>query len=240
MQKLGPSGRRGRRSVAALGLAVAALVTACSTPPDVTGSLPSDDWRKRNPITVEEAPETLDIPVGYGSPGLAPNDRDRVLAFAADAREKATGSLVIMVPSGAANDVTAAAVARSVHATVQRAGLPRALVETRPYAVAEPDAAAPIRLSYSRIKAVSPPCGAWTENLYRDGTNDSDREFGCSTQANLAAMVADPQDLIAPRAPTPISGARRSNQYGKWVAGESPASSAPVEGGSVSSVGGGG
>lgn len=230
---------RARVSAAMVGLAGLVALGGCAKAPDITGSLPSDDYRKRHPITVEEAPETLDIAVGYGSPGLSANDRDRVMAFAADAREKATGSLVIMVPSGAGNDRTAAAVARHVVATVDRAGLPRTLVETRPYAVPEPEVAAPIRLSYSRIKAVGPRCGAWAENIYRDATNDSDSEFGCTTQANLAAIVADPADLIAPRAATPVNGARRSVQYGKWVNGEQPSSTAPIEGGSLSSVGGG-
>ena len=35
--------------------------------------------------------------------------------------------------------------------------------------------------------------------------------FGCATQNNLAAQIANPGDLIAPRGMTPIDAERRSN-----------------------------
>jgi pilus assembly protein CpaD len=45
---------------------------------------------------------------------------------------------------------------------------------------------------------VTPPCGDWSTNLAVTTRNDLPSNFGCATQHNLAAMVADPRDLLAP------------------------------------------
>jgi pilus assembly protein CpaD len=44
--------------------------------------------------------------------------------------------------------------------------------------------------------------------------------MGCATQRNLAAMVADPEDLLHPRAETPRPSERRDVVWGKYVKGE--------------------
>ena len=45
--------------------------------------------------------------------------------------------------------------------------------------------------------------------------------FGCANQRNFAAQVANPADLIGPRAMTPAPGERRDVVWGKYVKGES-------------------
>jgi pilus assembly protein CpaD len=44
--------------------------------------------------------------------------------------------------------------------------------------------------------------------------------FGCALQANLAAMVADPADLAAPRRADPAEAARRTVVLDKYCRGE--------------------
>ena len=39
--------------------------------------------------------------------------------------------------------------------------------------------------------------------------NRNYENFGCASQANLAAMVAEPMDLIGPRQMSPIDAVRR-------------------------------
>lgn len=53
-------------------------------------------------------------------------------------------------------------------------------------------------------------CGEWPKDLSRTSQNDQYENFGCAQQANIAAMVANPQDLIRPRAQTPSDPMRRS------------------------------
>lgn len=210
----------GRAGMAAL--VAALLLGACKSAEVVTNSLPEDGYRTRYPIVLADTPKTLDIPVGYGSAGLSPSSRANVRAFAAEASETGTGSLVILTPSGSANETAAAYVARQARAEAKAGGLASSLIETRPYRVDDPAAVAPIRLSYTRIAAVSPPCGRWRGQILPSTHMDDGDEFGCTTQANLAAMVENPNDLITPRAGTAAPAQRRWVVQDKYVKGEPP------------------
>lgn len=212
--------RPARLRLALLGFAAALALAGCKTDHSATGSLPTDGYRTTYPIVLTEAQETMDIPVGYGSAGLGTATRDSVRAFASDASRRGTSGLVILAPAGSANEATAGYLAREVRKQAIAGGLSGSLIEIRPYRVSDPGANAPIRLSYSRVKAVSPPCGVWSGNMLPDwsGTDDG-AEFGCSNQANLAAMVSEPTDLITPRAQTSIPAWRRQVTLQKYGAG---------------------
>ena len=68
-----------------LALVVAGLVGACDMHnARISDGLPSDGYRSRYPITVQEAPEVLDLPVGSGSAGLPPDLRAVVRSFGGD------------------------------------------------------------------------------------------------------------------------------------------------------------
>lgn len=194
-----------------LALAVAALLAACNSRGQaITEGLPTDGYRSHYPITVEEAPEVLDIPVGSGASGLGTDMRNIIASFGTDAARNATSGVVIMTPSGSANQATARYLSRDIARVLRSAGLAAALVATRSYPVADPAANAPIRLAFNRIKAVSPRCGRWSEDIAPDDEKgDEGAEFGCATQANLAAMIENPNDLITPRAQTPIPAWKR-------------------------------
>jgi pilus assembly protein CpaD len=60
------------------------------------------------------------------------------------------------------------------------------------------DAPGTVTFSYIRYGAVVPPCGNWSDDLSQSYTNTASANFGCATQHNLAAMVADPRDLVSP------------------------------------------
>ncbi|ODN70904.1 CpaD family pilus assembly protein [Methylobrevis pamukkalensis] len=206
-------------------LAVAAALGGCAVKTDLTtGSVETDDYRKRHPIVLQDAEQTLDIPVGRGTAGLDGRSRDAVMAFASEARDRGTGPLVIMVPSGSGNEAAANYLAGSIRKTATGTGLSSGNIVTQAYRVQDPNVSAPIRLSFTQIKAGVPhPCGMWKDNAYRGFNNDSDDEFGCASQSNLAAMVANPEDLIGPRATTPVSVDRRAVVLRKWIAGEKTA-----------------
>ena len=79
------------------------------------------------------------------------------------------------------------------------------------YAASPNGDAAPIRLAYVTTKAMTSPCGEWPADL-SDNTfgNRNWYNFGCASQNNLAAQVANPTDLIAPRGMTPIDATQRA------------------------------
>ncbi len=216
---LDPSKRRAR--LAGVAVLAALILTGCKQTEVITGTLPTDGYRTRYPIVITEAAETLDIPLGSGAGGLSQATRDRVRAFAADAAERGTGSLVVMTPSGSGNTTVAAYVARDIRRQLEAGGLPSALIEMRTYQVDDPSANAPLRLAYTRIKAVTEPCGRWAGSILPDpNRDDAGENFGCSSQSNLAAMVAEPTDLIAPRASTSSSAARRTAMMDAWRQGK--------------------
>jgi pilus assembly protein CpaD len=85
-----------------------------------------------------------------------------------------------------------------------------------------------VQLSYVGHGASSPSCGNWTQNLSWTVENLPRPDFGCSTQHNLAAVIADPRDLVTPQPMTPPDTERRMIVIEKWRKGE-PTSSQKTE-----------
>lgn len=74
---------------------------------------------------------------------------------------------------------------------------------------------------------VASTCGQWLHDLgagdaRRDMANTAHFNHGCATQANFAAMVANPNDLLQPRAEGEIDAARRQTVLARYRRGESP------------------
>lgn len=232
MQAINPLIRsdRARRSAKPILAALALALAACNQQGQVlTDGLPSDGYRSAYPIAVTEAPQTLDIPVGTGTGGLSPDLKAVIADFGADAARNATGPVVVMTPSGSVNQAAADYLARQIRTVLKQSGVAAAYLRSQTYAVADPRVPAPIRLGFARIKAVSPPCGRWTSDALPDNQKGTDgAEFGCATQANLAAMVENPNDLLMSRAETPVRGWQRWEMLQKAAKGSNPASSYPT------------
>jgi pilus assembly protein CpaD len=63
------------------------------------------------------------------------------------------------------------------------------------------------RVVVSRSKAEVPGCPDWTRKSQPEFNSNNMSNFGCATNANLAAMIADPQDLLQGRSAGPVSDA---------------------------------
>jgi pilus assembly protein CpaD len=86
---------------------------------------------------------------------------------------------------------------------------------------------AALRLSYPEVAAHAGPCGLWPDDLgpSYDTKHFENRPYynlGCAQQRNLAAMVANPHDLVQPRAEAPVYRAKRTFGAEKWRKGEAP------------------
>jgi pilus assembly protein CpaD len=71
--------------------------------------------------------------------------------------------------------------------------------------------------------AYAKDCGNWPKDLTETARNEQYENFGCAQQNNLAAMVANPQDLERPRKQGPADATRRSNVIDKYRQGEATA-----------------
>ncbi|GAA4171111.1 pilus assembly protein CpaD [Shinella granuli] len=202
------------RAVLAATLVLSAtLLAGCGARPDrsATASIP-DDYRTRHPIVLSETAQTMDIPVAIGDRALTMAMRDNIRGFAADHAAKSRSAVQIMLPRGSANAATANNLRKDIRTTLTVAGVKRdQLIETS-YDASGYGANAPIRLAFFAITAQTGPCGQWPEDLVVNTMeNRNYHNFGCASQANLAAQIANPMDLVQPRGMTEIDAARRSN-----------------------------
>ena len=195
-------------------VALAGSLAACAAPnfdDRSTGSIPRD-FRERHPIVITDETRTLDVPVGQGDAQLPEGTRETILGFLARYRVESEGVIQISKPGGAANAATAAAAAREVSELFALAGVPESRVVHSTYHVAG-DAIAPVRLAYTAVRATVADCGLWPEDLASKEQNHDNRNyhnFGCATQNNLAAQIANPTDLLHPREASPIDASRQN------------------------------
>ncbi|MEM9633515.1 MAG: CpaD family pilus assembly protein [Pseudomonadota bacterium] len=202
------------------------MVLGCQNQSQTTSQLlASHDYRLRHPIVVTEEPETLDLPIGRSTRSLVGPIEGTITAFAVESRRKGNGEVEILVPSGSANEAAVHSVTPEIRRALQRGGVGRSHITTRTYSVQSSGADAPIRLSYARMQATAGTCGSWPRNIGGGiGENADYENFGCATQANLAAMVDNPSDLLTPRASTPADQQRRAVVLENYRTGEVTAS----------------
>lgn len=234
-----------RTLLAAALLATSALgLAGCHADRIVADSYPQT-YDQRHPIVLAEGPARLDLPVGAGRSGLTARQKDDIRAFAADWRKNGRGPVGVLVPTGGASDTASSYSIAAVRATLASAGVPSTAILTRRYPAETPDHLAPIKLGYVKLKAEVPhPCGLWPDDLghgggdYYGATQNRDYwNFGCAAQQNLAAQVADPEDLARPRTETPVYAARRQTVIEKYRVGEDTASASSQSEARASTVG---
>lgn len=205
------SRRAHRGLLAGAALAALAMLSAGCSTTSVTEVDPRDyDYRERHPIMLSEEPEILDMRVGMNGPALSPEIETAIRDYVDGYRSAGTGNITIQVPTGSANEIAAGKTGRAVHYALVRAGVPQSRIAVAPYDTGDHSKVASLRLSYLRVKAVTPRCGIWPETEPNDFSNTALYNHGCSSQQNLAAMVANPADLVRPQPMSPANGARRS------------------------------
>ena len=193
------SGRLGRKAPGAAALLVLAALAAGCSATDTNVNLANYDVQARHPIMISEEPEVLVIPVGMNGPALSPQIETAIRNYVGGYRENGTGSITIQVPTASANEVAASSTGQAIHYALVRAGVPRGAIQVAPYWVGDHSRVAAVRIAYLRVKAVTPECGIWPETQPTENQNGQFHNFGCAAQNNLAAMVANPADLIAPQ-----------------------------------------
>ncbi len=220
-------GRHRTIAVAAALAASAVLLSSCGNSQLTTGSIP-DDYRTRHPIVLAEGEYTLDIPVASGDVRLTTGMKDTVKGFAQTFTASPAGVIQIQVPHGSYNGGAARNLAGDIRRTLTEAGIRPQRILMSSYAASPNGDAAPIRLAYVTTKAMTGACGEWPADLSNDTFGNRNwYNFGCASQNNLAAQVANPTDLIAPRAMTPIDATQRARIIGNYRTGGTTSTTTP-------------
>jgi pilus assembly protein CpaD len=238
---LPPRSRARALSFAALLLAATTSLAGCGVNYASNDSVPPGDYHTRYPIVVGEAPTALDIYPTGGA--LDQQSIDNIRAFAQRYREFGDGRIAILAP--AADRGRDARAIDQIRRALAGAGL-RGYVSVGSYPNAEANRASPIRLVFQGLKAtVQGQCGVWSADLASGSTidgwkNDSYPNFGCATQATLAAQVDDPRDLTQSRASGPGDVTMRLRAIGDVRDGKDPGTDWTIKNTAIGQVGGGG
>ncbi|MGE0282065.1 MAG: CpaD family pilus assembly protein [Rhizobiaceae bacterium] len=211
-----------------LGLVLAGAVSGCANRHSIkVGSVP-DDYRTNHPIMIAEKQRTLDLAVGSSDRGATRSQRTAIEGFLTNYDKSAAPVLNIMVPDGASNSVAASDAARDFASIAHKNGVPDSRVVITGYQAGSAEVAAPVRLSFTAIAAQTDKCGRWPEDILAKGDDNKHyANFGCSYQNNLAAQIADPNDLLGPRKPSEIDAEDRGaviDEYRETVTVLTPAS----------------
>jgi pilus assembly protein CpaD len=196
-------------ALAALALAGCASDTAVRT-----AVTPTQAWTDK--VRVEAEPEILRL--GVHADGMSANQAAAVADFVGQWMRAEGGVISVQAPLGASPRMVA-----SVQAHLAAQGAPLSMIDLASYDAAG-DPAAPIVVAFDRFIVDTPLCGQNWESLTRTRNNEAFGNFGCAVTSNIAAQVANPQDLLRPRVMTPADAQRRATVLGRYRQGQTTSS----------------
>jgi len=208
-------------------LLVAAAVAGCARTDREqieVGGIPLD-YRARHPIVLSEQEKTLDVPVASGARELNIAVRSNIRGFASEFANAGTGALFVILPSGSPNAHAVRLVKDQILQAAYDGGAAPSRVVLQHYDASAHGSAAAVRLSYNAVAASAGPCGNWPDDLADTKYNRNYYDFGCSNQANLAAIVANPVDLMGPRQMSQIDATERGAVIQDYQSGPRTATS---------------
>ena len=212
--------------VASAALSLALLAAGCSSNSDLKNL--QYDAAANHPITIEPRTVTLALPFATKTDGLAPRDESRLRRFVTYYLSSGRGALSIVAPQNAEAQHQLIFFGRTlaglgVNAKRILAGTDGAVTNDH------------VELRFLTYEAKAPHCGDWND-VSHTGSNLPMENFGCATQHNLAVMVADPRDLVAPRRLGASDATERSKMMRKYETGKLTTSAQPPQ--AVARIGG--
>lgn len=197
-------------------IAAVLLAGSCAAPIN-DGSVVADGLAN-HPITVAPHFQSIRVAFSDASAGLTPEDGTQFNGFVEDYLSRGDGAISVNAPRGP--NATAALTwfgERLAHMGVPRA---RILVGTRDTA----DGDGRVEVGYIVYAARTDRCGNFSKDEGDSSANLPTPDFGCAVQHNVAAMVADPRDLVAPRGMDAGDATRRETVIGNYETAKSTSS----------------
>lgn len=176
--------------------------------------------RMHTQIQAQEVTAELKIDTVVAGEKLGSTEREAVKYFAAAYQDEGHGALIISRPSNGPDDVAAMRAASDARAIMLAEGVEAQYITEGPYD-ASGAGAAPLVISYRTYEASVPNCpdvSAW--DIAWTGTNSALPSFGCAVAVNLAAMIADPSDLVGGQRLDAPDAMRRGVMLTKYRNGE--------------------
>lgn len=167
----------------------------------ITGCMQTQEqigWSNRmhTQIMAEETTAELKIGTVVSGEKLGTPERNAVKSFASSYQEEGHGALIISRPSNGPDDITSMRAAADARAVMLAEGIDTTMIAEGTYD-GTGARQAPLIISYRTYNAVVPGCpdiSAW--DFTDTYSNSALPSFGCAVNANLAAMIANPSDLV--------------------------------------------
>jgi len=199
-------------------LAVSGVTAGCasySRDHVIVGSVP-DDYRNRHPIVVAQSETFEDVLAPLNAKRLTRRDIEVVRQLASRYKRAGANGIAIMIPAGSRNEAAARRLAAHAAAVLKQNGIPESQIDAYHFQAGGQEAP-PLRLVYGSLAAqITTACGQWNEDVAETSENQNYYNFGCATQQNLAAMIAEPRDILGPRAESEIDSTRRTTVIDDW------------------------
>jgi pilus assembly protein CpaD len=199
-------------------LCLAALASACVSTGDAKTKAAKDPPpltpTEQFAITVTQSPD--EILLAPHPDGLSGAQAAALTTLVARWRDAAADLITIKAPSG--GDGEAYRSTAAIEDALQAEGVRADQIIVTGYD-AGPRPGAPIVVGFTDYHAAGPECGRDWKSFTASKDNKVNSNFGCANTANMAAMIASPADLMAPRRSDPSDAARREEVLGKYRQG---------------------
>ncbi|MGA1342583.1 MAG: CpaD family pilus assembly protein [Hyphomonas sp.] len=215
---------RPNRSLLALGAGLFTLsACASSAPSSVTSEMLRGTPLSRNEVGVTKRTEFLEVAIHPELSELPDVERARIRAFVSTYAQRGHGPLVMSMPAASANPQLAVTAVAEARAIAWERGVEYEEISGTSHGAGEVYSQ-PMILAFQVYDAVAPECLQKSELDFADASsNNTLPTLGCSVRTNLAAMIADPADLLGTRALELADIDRRTVILEKFRAGESTA-----------------
>jgi pilus assembly protein CpaD len=193
-------------------VALALALSACASAPSdgMLATTPTEQWTDK--VQVVAHPDAIRL--GVHANGPSANQAAALSDFVTRWMQAEGGVIQVQAPTGASPRMIS-----GVYQLLTAQGAPPSAVKLSSYDPGE-QPGAPIVVGFERYEAITPRCGLEWENLTRTAANQAHSNFGCAVSANMAAQVANPEDLIRPRTSTLVDAQRRTTVLDRYRRGE--------------------
>ncbi len=202
-----------------LAIAAASTLAACTSTGDSSGPLLTP--LSRYSLRVEPGLDRIALAVH--DDGLSANQQAAINDLVS--RYMATGVGAVRIEAPAGEDPAALRQTWAVRSALQSAGLPADRIVVASYAA--PDPRAPVLTGFETVRAVIPNCAAEPRSTDNRFSNEASLGLGCAINANIAAQIADPRDIVGHRPTSPADSGRAAVVFDNYRKGE--VTSAPQE-----------
>ena len=208
----------------AAGLGLTALAAcASSAPSNVPQSYLQGTALDRNAIKVEKKTEFLEVGIHPQASELSLADKASIANFVAAYRDHGHGPLIMSLPASSANPQLAVAAVAEARAIAYESGVQYEEIAGTSHGT-ESLVSEPLILAFQSYTAIAPDCQSQASIDFSDvSTNNERSTLGCAVRSNLAAMIADPADLLGTRPLGQADPIRRGIILEKFRQGESTA-----------------